>query len=417
MDVEAGLICRILRDADLTAVLESKINPSFFEDDLHATVFAWIYDYYAEYQQVPTQRVLRATFKEYRIEAYEEPIAYFIDQVRAQRQYAILHDAGAQLGMALKGRDTTAARQFITDALLQLDTEVTLTEDLDLTNEALLRLVEYRSWRDLPRGLRGLPTGFPSIDYVTLGLQDGQLVTIIGLPKSGKSTMALLIGMAIQDYGAECMFVGFEMSNQEQTSRYDAFRAKIDYRNLMAGQLSVLEEASLERALRAIENKAAFHLVADPTATSTVSLLAAKAEQYKPECIIVDGVYMMECEIPEIPPGTAAAITSITRGLKRLGQRLHRPVVCTTQSLPGKYQHSKGLTIDSIGYTSSFAQDSDLIIGIDHPTDFEDNVNRVKVVAARNAKTLEFAVRWSWETGEFEELEGGFNARPAVDPV
>jgi hypothetical protein len=62
----------------------------------------------------------------------------------------------------------------------------------------------------------------------------------------------------------------------------------------------------------------------------------------------------------------------------------------------------KGITSDSIGYSSSFAQDSDVILGVEKTDD--ENINKIKVVLARNCPPLETYVQWDWTCGKFEEL-------------
>ena len=70
----------------------------------------------------------------------------------------------------------------------------------------------------------------------------------------------------------------------------------------------------------------------------------------------------------------------------------------------------KGITSNSIGYSSSFAQDSNTIIGVEKTDD--PNINKLKIVLSRNAPPTETYVQWDWETATFEELnddpfEGG----------
>jgi hypothetical protein len=54
--------------------------------------------------------------------------------------------------------------------------------------------------------------------------------------------------------------------------------------------------------------------------------------------------------------------------------------------------------MESIGYTSSFAQDSDVLIGIDRP-DMQLPVAKLKVIAARNAMGMECEVSIDYTKG------------------
>ena len=148
-----------------------------------------------------------------------------------------------------------------------------------------------------------------------------------------------------------------------------------------------------------METEHPFHLV-DAVNGITVSALAAKIEQCKPDIVFVDGVYLMMDEITG-EMNTPQSITNITRALKRLAQKIDKPIVITTQTLLWKMRAGK-VTADSIGYSSSFFQDSDVILGL-QPVEEDEELRLLKVVASRNCPPSETAITWRWETGCFHD--------------
>jgi hypothetical protein len=60
------------------------------------------------------------------------------------------------------------------------------------------------------------------------------------------------------------------------------------------------------------------------------------------------------------------------------------------------------VTADSIGYSSSFFQDSDVILGLE-PVEEDDSIRILKVVASRNCPPKETSLTWRWETGCFHD--------------
>jgi replicative DNA helicase len=120
--------------------------------------------------------------------------------------------------------------------------------------------------------------------------------------------------------------------------------------------------------------------------------------------LIVDGVYLMDDEQGE-PKGSPQALTNITRSLKRIAQRFDIPIIGTTQVLGWKLGNKKSrkITADSIGYTSSFSQDSDLVIGVESDPDI-DNQAILRVVLARSAPMGEVKIKWDWENMDFSEV-------------
>jgi RecA-family ATPase len=128
--------------------------------------------------------------------------------------------------------------------------------------------------------------------------------------------------------------------------------------------------------------------------------LVAKAEQLKPDILFVDGVYLMLDQVTG-DANTPQALTNITRGLKRVAQSLNIPVIITTQTLLWKMKGGK-VSADSIGYSSSFFQDSDVILGLE-PIEEDDEIRLLKIVQSRNCPPSETAITWKWDTGCFHD--------------
>ena len=271
------------------------------------------------------------------------------------------------------------------------------THEVDLSKNTEQRYEDYKALQS--KKFLGIPTGFEKIDEATAGLQGGQLITIIAPPKTGKSQIALQIAINVHKLGYTPMFQSFEMNNHEQQQRHDAMRAQISHGRLRRGKLLPAEEGRYIDMLNEMEKLHPFHLV-DAVNGITVSALSAKIEQCNPDIVFVDGVYLMLDEITG-EMNTPQAITNITRALKRLAQKINKPIVITTQTLLWKMRAGK-VTADSIGYSSSFFQDSDVILGLE-PVEEDEEIRLLKIVQSRNCPPSETAITWRWETGCFHD--------------
>jgi hypothetical protein len=146
----------------------------------------------------------------------------------------------------------------------------------------------------------------------------------------------------------------------------------------------------------------------------TIDALLATAEKIKPNILFVDGVYLMMDQVTG-ESNTPQALTNITRGLKRVAQRLNIPVVITTQTLLWKMKGGK-VSADSIGYSSSFFQDSDVILGLEVvPVDEE--LRLLKIVQSRNAAPDSgSAITWLWDKGCFHDEQDPNNCQFCGNP-
>ena len=249
----------------------------------------------------------------------------------------------------------------------------------------------------------GLATGFPTIDASTSGLQPEQLVVIVAPPKTGKSTLALQIAINCHLNGSVPMFMSFEMSNTEQKNRYYCMRSRISYQRFMTGNLTPDEEGRLIKVVAEgvplMRDKFWF---VDSTGGQTVSAVASKIQSKDPDIVFIDGTYLMIDEQTG-ESNTPQAITNITRSLKRLAQKIKKPIVISTQALAWKMRGGQ-VTTDSIGYSSSFHQDADVIFGLQRVDENVDDTRTLRVIASRNSGLSEANLLWDWNTGAFREL-------------
>lgn len=407
MDVEQRLISKILLAADLVPVMEAKITTDFFNDDYHREAFGWIREYYNEYGEVPTAKIFKAEFPDYELIRVEEPYQVYIDEVRKRRKFELTYDMVQRAVVHLEEDDTDGVLNVVSAGVRQIGTEVSVLRDINLVENWENRLEDYERLENLEGGLRGVPTGFSSIDKVLSGLQPEQLVTFIAEPKAGKSTLLMQMAISVHEFKKVPLFISFEMSADEQWARHDAMRAGINHHSLITGNLTKKEKKLLRASLKRIRNEQPFFLSTDISSATTISGIQAKIEQYEPDVVFIDGIYLMDDEEGEAK-GSAQALTNLTRGMKRLAQKARVPIVCTTQVLTWKFSRRKGLTADAIGYSSSFAQDSDVILGVENMED-EDDLKKVRVVMARSAPKRTILIRWDWKNMDFTEIDDDYD--------
>jgi replicative DNA helicase len=141
----------------------------------------------------------------------------------------------------------------------------------------------------------------------------------------------------------------------------------------------------------------------DSAAGSTVTGIASKIQVLHPNVVFIDGTYLMIDEQTG-EANTPQALTNITRSLKRLAQKFQIPIVISTQVLNWKMRKGQ-VTADSIGYSSSFHQDADVIFGLQKQDENVDDTRLLKVLASRNSGLTQVDMLWDWDTGQFRELD------------
>ena len=406
-DVEGRLVSRVILDRQWRQLMDSRVEESWFQDDDHREVFSFLGRHYVKHGEIPTRHLVAQQFPNYRVFKVEDSLDPLIEQMKKRRNYGLAVEAMQDAGELLEGdRDAAlSALEIVVAAAQQMQLEDSSLVDVDLTKTWEERLDRYDERANNGGKLLGIPTGFKTIDLATSGWQAKQLVTVIATPKVGKSTLHMRMALNAWLAGYTVLFISFEMSNNEQEARFDAMIGQVPHTAYMRGTLDRNQLAHLEIELGRTEGRQPFILSADINSVTTVSGIAAKIEQYSPDIVFVDGVYLMRDELGE-PEGSPQALTNITRNLKRLCQRANLPIIASTQALLSKVSKRKGVQADSIGYSSSFAQDSDVILGLQED-ESDEAMRELRVVMSRNCGRLSTRVIWDWTTSTFEEPDMG----------
>jgi replicative DNA helicase len=400
LDNEQRLVSKVIRDRVIIPVIEQGIKDEWFVDDDLRRIWKFIREHYTNYRVVPTAETVKDNFPNFTMYNIEESLDYLIDTMVTFRRNLLTRNGLQDVMMKMSQNDHESALTEMSKTVTNVNAQGVIgTTHVNLTENTDKRFEEYENLQN--NKLLGIATGFSKIDEATSGLQGGQLITIIAPPKTGKSQIALQMAVNVHATGMTPMFQSFEMNNHEQSQRHDAIRAHLSATRFRNGKLQRLEEDRYKELLTSMKTEHPFHLV-DAMGGLTIDALVAKIEQLNPDIVFVDGVYLMLDQITG-EANSPQALTNITRGLKRVAQKMDIPIVITTQTLLWKMKGGK-VSADSIGYSSSFFQDSDVILGLE-PIEEEEKQRLLKIVQSRNCPPSGEEITWDWETGCFHDKQ------------
>jgi replicative DNA helicase len=397
-DNEYRLVSKVIADRVIIPVIENGIRPEWILDEDLRRVYDFVLAHYSNYREVPTIIAVTDNFPNFRALRVEDTLDYLIDKMVEFRRNKLTRNGLEVVLDKMGSNNHEAALTEMSKTVTEVNAQGVIgTTHLDLTTDPDSRFRDYEGLQN--QKLLGIPTGFKTIDEATAGLQGGQLITVIAPPKTGKSQITLKVAVNTHLAGYVPMFQSFEMNNREQAIRHDAMRANISANRLRRGKLKTNEEERYIKLLDELKAMKPFHMV-DAVNGLTIDTLVAKAEQLKPDILFVDGVYLMLDQVTG-EANTPQALTNITRGLKRVAQKLDIPVVITTQTLLWKMKGGK-VSADSIGYSSSFFQDSDVILGLEQ-IEGDEEMRMLRIVQSRNSPPVDAPIVWKWDVGCFHE--------------
>lgn len=404
MDVQHAFIAALVEDGDIDFVFECGITSKFFDDDQHLKVWEMIRSHWEQHKVVPDVETIHAVWPNYSLDIPPEPFEYYVNKLKgdykAKRTTEVVSEAfdNFDAGTAGGGQELYDA---IRAGVMEIEIEVPQGRDENFygSND----LTDLNERRKNPGYLRGIPTGFDGADIVTGGYQSDQLITLVGVPKAGKSTYMLYSALQTSLAGYRTLFFTYEMSIQEQEDRLNSMMSGVDINHILNGTITPQEYDYIASVRRKHSSMNTLTLVADPARNTTISAVRAKVRKYEPDIVFVDGVYMMDDELDE-PKMSPRALTNLTQGFKRMAQTEHIAIVISTQALISKSQ--KGLNMGSVGYSSSFVMDSDVVFGVEPLFSTKTStLSAYKVLAIRSGPKKDLYVNVDWSKGSIDEID------------
>ena len=187
---------------------------------------------------------------------------------------------------------------------------------------------------DSSEGFRGLSTGYASLDELTQGMAPGQVHVYFGDTGHGKSQAVQNIAVQVAESGIPVLFVGLEMTKDENRERFRDFGANVGTPILQPAEID-LDYKSLEPSI-------------------------ARGKEYGVELVIIDHLHMFENPGKE---NEANFLSAVCREIKLLAIRYNVPIILVSHLNEDKSRSGPPKLSDLKG-SSSIKQIADVAIAI-----------------------------------------------------
>lgn len=165
-------------------------------------------------------------------------------------------------------------------------------------------------------GIGGLSTGYRSLDDITGGLRGGQLIVIFGDTGHGKSLLTQNMTVKIAEAGHAVLYIGLEMTNAENTERFQNIGASRDIKVVYPLDID-MDYKSVEQYVR-----------------------AAKAEDIK--LVVVDHLHMFDGGSGD---NEAQFLTKVCQEMKMIAIRYNVPVILVSHIKERLNGQDKGIPL------------------------------------------------------------------------
>jgi replicative DNA helicase len=256
----------------------------------------------------------------------------------------------------------------------------------------------------LGSGLRGVPTGFASLDRMLAGMQNSNLLILAARPGVGKTAFALNIARhtAVEEKLPTAIF-SLEMSKEELVDRLLVRQGLIDAWKLKTGQLSDDDFASLSEAMGIL---AEAPLYIDDTPGLTVTELRTKARRLQLDkgikFIIVDYLQLMHGGTRD---NRVQEVSEISQGLKNLARELKIPVLAAAQLSRAMEARGGRPRLSDLRESGSIEQDADVVMFLHREDEEVREMVALSIEKHRNGPTGQMNLYFNGKQVSFFDVE------------
>jgi replicative DNA helicase len=212
--------------------------------------------------------------------------------------------------------------------------------------------------------LRGVPSGFKSLDAKLAGFQKNDLIILAARPSMGKTSLALdLVRNAAVKHNIPVGVFSLEMSRQSLMDRMLSAEAQVDSWKMRTGNLKEDDWLALTDAMSRLQ-KAPIHI--DDQPGNSILKMRSTARRLKMEhglgMIVVD--YLQLITTSKNYDSMVNQVTEISRSLKSLARELEVPVIALSQLSRAVEARGGKPRLSDLRDSGSIEQDADVVMFI-----------------------------------------------------
>ena len=271
--------------------------------------------------------------------------------------------------------------------------------------------------------LRGVPSGFKSLDNLLSGFQKSDLIILAARPSVGKTAFALDIARrAAVDHNIPVAIFSLEMSHQQLIDRMLAAQSSVDAWRLRTGKLSQDTEFGYIREALDLLAKAPIFINDEP-GVNILNMRSAvrrlKAE-HNLGLVIVD--YLQLMTPMHQSDSMVNTVTEISRSLKGMAKELDIPVLALSQLSRAIEQRGGKPRLSDLRDSGSIEQDADVVIFIHRDDRINENsekpgIAEIMIEKHRNGPTGHIELFFDDKRTTFREIDKGRVSDQAFEEI
>lgn len=250
--------------------------------------------------------------------------------------------------------------------------------------------------------LRGIDTGFESLNQTTFGWNRGDMIVIAARPSMGKTAFVLNAAVAACRSGKRVALFSMEMRTQQIEDRILAALSGLPLERLKGGFIG---EGDTRLAIEAMGEFDRLPLFVDDRGSMTVWDIRASCRRLRAEegldLVVVDYVQLVQGSLDRRNPTRNEEMTDISRRLKVLADEVQCPVIVLSQLK--RLEHGRRPTLQDLRESGSLEQDADLVCFLHRKDHRQSGKTQFIIEKDRNGSTGTVNLTLDRETQRFAD--------------
>lgn len=395
---EARAINAVLKNGDKNALYGHSVDDLFVA---YGDVWAHIKAYHDKYSSLPSLDMVQERFPDLDDVEVKGKTAFYFENLRSEYINNKIEKLLTRAGQELSTDTAEEVKYKLQNALSKLDRFSSTSRDLSITDfdEAERRYDEVRARSIAMGGTPGVPTGLDFIDScMPLGMQAGDLVSIIGYPGRGKSALGALFAAKAIARGYKPLIFTREMSAEAVQDRIFTMMGSGLFSNtdLMLGNINKDDF----RSFASKTDGTGWIVDGNGGGDMTPNFIKSKVDQHRPDFVLLD--YLQLFSDNRLTDDMTPRMRNLSLELKNASNVCQIPFVVISSATPpdgGKVDGPPN--VERSAWSRQLAYDSTVSFAVHR----HDDTNIYQIEAAKNRYGPLFSgfLDWDMDRGIYEE--------------
>lgn len=383
LEAEMAVLGSLMLDKDAITKVADLLKAGDFYKPSHTTIYEAIIGLYEKHQPIDILSVTARLTESGKLEetggsSYLTDLVSSVPTAFHVNHYATIVKEKKTLRDLISTSASIAEQAFgpaddVENLLDQIEQKIFSISQRSITQKFVAIKDElhaaYERIERLHRGdgaLRGVPTGFQTLDNILSGLQASDLIIIGARPSLGKTSLALDIArhVAIKQ-GKSVGIFSLEMSRDQVIDRLLSVESGVPLWKLRTGRIS--DDTDFELIQASLDTLSKASLFIDDSPSPNILQMRSMARRLQTEhglhLLIVDYLQLIQPRTGS--DNMVTQITEISHGLKGLAREIGVPVLAVSQlSRAVDQREIKIPRLSDLRESGSIEQDADVVLFI-----------------------------------------------------